>query len=193
MYHELPRGTSFWLFLFSIDQDLAETARQGACPCGGRLHSANYPRKPRGAGDDLPPEYNHRLSFCCDRDGCRKRATPPSVRFLGRKVYLGAVVVLVSAMRQGPTPRRVRELSTLFGADRRTIARWQTFWRERFPRTPFWKVARGRVAPLVELVALPLSLLDGFLRGEDLQHQWGQLLRFLSPITISGGLVIEVS
>ncbi|NLS97786.1 MAG: hypothetical protein GXX96_37065 [Planctomycetaceae bacterium] len=39
-----------------------------------------------------------------DRDGCRKRTTPLSVRFLGRKVYLGAVVVLVAAMRQGPSP-----------------------------------------------------------------------------------------
>ncbi len=83
------------------------------CSCGGRLHSANYPRAPRGGPDHLPEEYRSRFSFCCDRDGCRKRMTPPSVRFLGRKVYLGAVVILVSAMRQGPTPRRVRELSTL--------------------------------------------------------------------------------
>ena len=59
-----------------------------------------------------------RLSFCCDRDGCRKRTTPPSVRFLGRKVYLGAIVILISAMRQGPSPRRVRELSARFGVDR---------------------------------------------------------------------------
>jgi len=144
MYHDLPRDASFWAFLFSIDRDLAESTRQKACPCGGCLHRANYPRKPRGGGDDLPEQYGSRLSFCCDRDGCRKRATPPSVRFLGRKVYLGAVVVLVAAMRQGPAPRRVRELSRLFGADRRTVARWQVFWREHFPQTPFWKVARGR-------------------------------------------------
>jgi hypothetical protein len=193
MYHDLIRDASFWLFLFSIDQDLAATARKQACPCGGRLHCANYPRKPRGAGDDLPLQYGYRLSFCCDREVCRKRVTPPSVRFLGRKVYLGVVVILVSAMRQGPSPRRVRELSNVFGADRRTIVRWQTFWREHFPRTPFWKVARGRIVPGVEIVALPLSLLDAFLRGAELQQEWGHLLRFLSPITIKGGLVIEVS
>ena len=35
-----------------------------------------------------------------------KRATPPSVRFFGRKVHLAAVVVLVVDMRQGPSPRR---------------------------------------------------------------------------------------
>jgi hypothetical protein len=115
------------------------------------------------------------------------------VRFLGRKVYLGAVVVLVAAMRQGPSPRRVRKLSGLFGADRRTIARWQVFWREHFPQTPFWKVARGRFVPAVEIALLPLSLLDALLRGDDSCQGWERLLRFLSPITIAGGLVIELS
>lgn len=192
MYHDLFRNASLWLFLFSIDQDLANTARQAGCSCGGRLHSAKYRRKPRGA-DELPQEYGWRFSYCCDREGCRKRVTPPSVRFLGRKVYLGAVIVLVSAMRQGPAPRRVRELSRLFGADRRTIARWQTFWREHVPRTSFWKVTQGRLAPLVEIVALPFSLLTAFLRSEDPKQDWGNLLKFLSPITVSGGLKIAVS
>jgi hypothetical protein len=179
-------------FLFAIDQDLAESARKEGCPCGGRLHRANYPRKPRGGPDELPEQYGYRLSFCCDRDGCRKRVTPPSVRFLGRKVYLGALVILVAAMRQGPSPRRVRELSRRFGADRRTIARWQVFWREHFPETPFWKVARGRLVPAVEIVVLPRSLLEAFLRGDDPGQEWGRLLCFLSPITIPRGLTIKV-
>ena len=85
-------------------------------------------------------QYRYRLSFCCARDGCRKRVTPPSVRFLGRKVYLGAVVILVSAMRQGPTPRRVRELTELFGASRRTIYRWRDFWNEHFPKTKILEI-----------------------------------------------------
>ncbi|HWU40417.1 MAG TPA: hypothetical protein VN203_22445 [Candidatus Acidoferrum sp.] len=192
MYHELPRRASFWLFLFSVDQDLAETTRQKACSCGGRLHRANYPRKPRGNDEDLPPDYDYRFSFCCDRDGCRKRVTPPSVRFLGRKVYLLAVVVLVSAMRQGPSPRRVRELSQLFGADRRTIARWQVFWRELVPQTPFWKSARGRLPPMTATI-LPRSLVDAFLGGDDPGRGWEQLLHFLSPITITGGLLNTLS
>lgn len=186
MYHELPRSASFWLFLFSVDQDLARNTRQSGCSCGGHLHRANYPRKPRGS-DDLPEDYTYRFSFCCDRDGCRKRVTPPSVRFLGRKVYLFAVVVLVSAMRQGPSPRRVRELTQLFGADRRTIARWQLFWREYVPQTPFWRIARGRLLPMAATL-LPLSLLEAFLGGDDPCLGWGHLLRFLSPITITHGL-----
>jgi hypothetical protein len=63
--------------------------------------------------------------------------TPPSIRFLGRKVYLGAVVILISAMRQGPTPRRVHELSSLFGVGRATVARWQAFCHDYIPQTPF--------------------------------------------------------
>ena len=96
MYHDLPRPAEFWSLLFEIDQDLAETTRKNGCPCGGRLHRANYPRKPRGGPDTLPETYQLRLSFCCDRDGCRKRVTPPSVRFLGRKVYLGALILIVA-------------------------------------------------------------------------------------------------
>ena len=193
MYHDLPRSASFWSFLLAVDEDLAAETRKKGCPCGGRLHSANYLRKPRGTPVQLPEPQRLRLSFCCDRDGCRKRATPPSVRFLGRKVYLAAIVILISAMRQGPTPRRVRELSKRFGADESTIARWQIFWREHFPQTPFWKVARAGFVTLGEIVSLPYSLVDTFLRRHPPCEGWTLLLRFLSPITVPGGLQIKVS
>jgi hypothetical protein len=193
MCHDLPRTARLWSFLLAVDQDLAEETRKKACPCGGRLHSANYLRKPRGTPGQLPEQECLRLSFCCDRDGCRKRVTPPSVRFLGRKVYFGAIVILISAMRQGPSPRRVRELSTRFGADESTITRWQTFWREHFPQTPFWKVARAGFITLGEIVCLPYSLLDTFLRRHPPCEGWIHLLRFLSPITVPGGLQIKVS
>jgi hypothetical protein len=189
---ELPSSRSFWSFLVSIDQDLAESARQKGCSCGGRLHCANYPRAPRGGPDDLPEEFSRRFSFCCDRDGCRKRVTPPSVRFLGRRIYLGAVIVLIGAMGHGATPHRLRELSRLLGADAATIARWQTFWRDHVPTTPFWKISRGRLVPLVEVVAVPRALMEAFCRSDDLFRDWARLLRFLSPLTIPGGLVIEV-
>jgi hypothetical protein len=190
MYQELFRSASFWAFLFSVDEDLARRTHERGCPCGGRLHRARYPRKPRGC-EDLPESYGHRLSFCCSRDGCRKRATPPSVRFLGRKVYLGAIVVLVAAMRQGTSPRRVSELSKLFGADRRTIALWRAFWQEHFPQSPFWKVARSRFARTIAASELPRALFDAFIHRKGSRQDWERLLRFLSPITIAGGLLIE--
>ena len=193
MYHDLPRTASFWSFLLAVDEDLAEETRKQGCSCGGRLHSANYLRKPRGTPVQLPEPQLLRLSFCCDRDGCRKRATPRSVRFLGRKVYLAAIVILVSAMRQGPTPRRVRELSIRFGADESTIARWQSFWREHFPQTPFWKVARAGLVTLGEIKSLPYSLVDAFLSRHPPSEGWVLLLRFLAPITVPGGLQIRIS
>jgi hypothetical protein len=193
MYHDLPRAARFWSVLRAIDQDLAETARKKACQCGGRLHCANYLRKPRGTSIQLPGAQCLRLSFCCDRDGCRKRTTPPSVRFLGPKVYLGAIVILISAMRQGPNPRRVRELSERFGADERTIARWQTFWREHFPQTPFWKIERARLLPVVNFISLPYSLVDAFLSRRRPCRGWTLLLRFLSAITVPGALQTTVS
>ena len=192
MHHDLLRDVSFWLFLLSVDRELAEATRKSVCPCGGRLHYANYLRKPGGGPRELPKQCRLRYSFCCDRDGCRKRVTPPSVRFLGRKVYLGAVVILVAAMRQGPTPRRVRELSKLFDADRRTITRWQVFWREHFPETSFWKIARARFVPAIDVAVLPRSLLDAFVGTDGDREGWKLLLEFLSPITITGGLDIKV-
>ena len=127
MYHDLPQAASFWSFLFAVDQDLAETARKNAYSCGGRLYRANYPRKPGGTSILLPAAQLIRLSFCYDRESYGKRVTPPSVRFLNHKVYLTTIVILISAMPQGPTPRRVPELSQRFNISRRTIARWQVF------------------------------------------------------------------
>lgn len=94
--------------LAKFDEDLALQLRAGGCRCGGRLHSARYPRKPRGGPADLSASYEWRWSFCCAVDGCRRRVTPPSVRYLGRRVYLGVVVVLATAIEHGVSLRRRR-------------------------------------------------------------------------------------
>ena len=54
MYHVLLRDARFWDFLFQVDEQLADAACKAGCPCGGRLHRANYPRKPRGGCEQLP-------------------------------------------------------------------------------------------------------------------------------------------
>jgi hypothetical protein len=104
--------------LLAFDRDLADIARSEGCAmCSGRLHSASFPRKPRGRPCRLGPEHDQRFSFCCAADGCRSRATPPSLRFLGRKVYLAAIVVLISIMRHGATEWRTRQLTEAVGVD----------------------------------------------------------------------------
>jgi len=171
--------------LIAIDQDLAATAQAGGCRrCpGGRLHHGDYPRKPRGGPATLPAAYERRTSFCCAR--CRKRVTPPSVRFLGRRVYLGAIVVLACVLRQGPTPWRVARLGEVLGVSRDTLARWHRWWRDVFVRTAFWKAARGRFARPVDEADLPRDLLTRF-PGEVIAPIVA-MLRFLSPLTTASG------
>jgi hypothetical protein len=67
-------------------QGIVAQVQAGGCTCGGVRHSARYPRKPRALQGMLDERYQNRLSFCCAREGCRRRSTPPSVRFLGRKL-----------------------------------------------------------------------------------------------------------
>ena len=182
LYPELLANATFHHLLFAFDADLAEAARAGRCPvCGGALHSAKYWRKPKGRLCRVPPEHNQRFSFCCAVDGCRKRETPASLRFLGRKVYLAATVVLIAIMRHGASNARVRRMNEMIQVDRHTIERWRRWWRDRFTATPFWQVARAAFMPPVDQDSLPASLIGRF-TGDDADRMIG-LLRFIRPIT----------
>ena len=183
MWHDLLGDARLFDFLLRADQELAAQVRAGRCvACGGPLHSARYPRKPRGARVELDREYLWRHSFCCGTEGCRKRATPPSVRFLGRRVYLGAVVVLVSAMVGGISERRAAEMRDLVGVSVRTLRRWRDWWREIFVATDFWKEARARLSPPVAIDRMPASLLERF-APRLARDGLAALLRFLAPIS----------
>lgn len=182
MCHALLRDANLYDQLLTFDHDLAAEARAGGCGfCGGILHSARYPRKPRGGLDELGPGYATRLSFCCAVNGCRRRTTPPSVRYLGRRVYLGAIVVLVTAMLGGITAARAARLREWLGVSGRTLKRWRVWWREAFVASPFWRGAQGRFMPPVATEALPASLLERFAGDERtrLLHALG----FLAPLT----------
>ncbi len=174
------------LLLPRIDADLAAKTQAAGCPvCGGRLDAANYPRKPRGA-DGLGDDYELRASFCCAADGCRRRRTPPSVRFLGRKVYVGAVVVLASALVRGPTKTSVTKLSAALGITRRTLARWCRWWSTTFATSRFWESVRGRFVPTVEVAMLPASVLSRMTVNVD--EPVVALLHLLAPISTRPGL-----
>jgi hypothetical protein len=188
LYLALLADAAFHELLLDFDQDLASAARAAGCgPCGGMLHSARFRRKPRGAPAGLVEAYDQRFSFCCAVDGCRRRATPPSLRFLGRKVYLGAVVVLIETMRQGPTAARVRQLTELLGVSRRTLERWRQWWRSAFAASRFWKAASAAFMPPIDPTRLPISLLERF--TGDAAAKLVALLRWLGPIT--GGTAMQ--
>ena len=184
---KILEDSRLYVLLLKFDGDLAEVARSTGCPCGGALHRASYDRKPRAGVVVTPPEgYDRRHSFCCAEDGCRKRTTPASVRFLGRKIYLGAVVALVTALRHGANGRRAGELRRAIGASRRTLARWRTWWREIFTAMPFWRTARAQWVPAVSEGGLPASLLERFVEEQELQRLV-RLLDFVKPVTTSSG------
>ena len=163
--------------LEKVDADLAKEACQKGCLyCEGKLHRADYDRKPRGG-----PQWDRRFSFCCAQEDCRRRRTPESVRFLGRRVYAGLVVVLVTVIIHGLKPARVRRIREVLQIDSRTLKRWRQWWLDTFVRSTFWKAARARFMPPPSERRLPLSLWLRFkLEGRD---RMLAVLQFLRPIT----------
>jgi hypothetical protein len=180
LYQSLLQDAQFFDLLLRFDEDLARQTRDAKCPCGGVLHSARYPRKPRGGPGMLGREHNRRASFCCSKDGCRRRCTPPSLRFLGRKVFFGVVVVLLPILRDGPSPERLRRLEQRFGVSRRTLCRWRQWWREVVPRSRWWQEERGRWATPVDPERLPISLLAVFSAIEGLADRVVAVLKRLA-------------
>jgi hypothetical protein len=172
----------FHRLLLGLDQDLARSACAQGCPyCRGVVHSARYWRKPRGLPVGLGEEYRQRFSFCCAVKECRRRKTPTSLRFLGPKVYGAAIILLVSVLRGGAKSVPMRRLQELVGVSRRTVTRWQRWWRETFLSTAVWQVIRATLHEPVSAVALPASLLERF--AGDAASQLLSLLRSLGPLT----------
>lgn len=141
------------------DEQIARAVAAERCVhCGGPLHVANYHRKPRGAAIAAAGEASSlRHSLCCGRRGCRKRTLPPSLRFLGRRVYLEVVVVFASAYAQAvATLREAREVMQVPAL---TLRRWLAWWGTELPRLAWWAELRGRfVPPPPEEAQLPRSL-----------------------------------
>ena len=188
LYQELLRDARFFSLLVGIDRDLAEETRLARCPCGGALHRSDYRRKPRGGPADPERKLSLRLSFCCARDGCRCRSTPPSVLFLGRKVFFGVVVLLVPILREGMTPARFRRLEEELPVSRRTVQRWRRWWRETVPETTWWRLMRGRLSDAPGMAAaLPSALLGAFASLPEAADQALAVLRLLAPLAASAG------
>ena len=190
MCHALLWNPKFFALLGRIDHELAELARAAGCACGGALHRADYPRKPRGGAVEVRREHSTRLSFCCAV--CRLRTTPESVRFLGRRVYLGLAVVLCSARRAGPSTAAGR-LGQWLDVPLRTLARWRSWWCAHFPLTAAWRAGSAQFMPPVPARELPGALIDRFVEQfVGASHEvMTRMLVFLSPVTVRAGQAVE--
>ena len=104
-----------------------------------------------------------------------------SVRFLGRRVYLSLVMVLMSVKQGGPKSSQAKLTGTL-AIPAQTLLRWRRWWADIFPMTPFWQANCARFMPPVTSTELPASLIERFTgpAAEALMR----LLAFLSPLTV---------
>ena len=166
----------------AIDEAIVERAAVEPCRfCGGPLHRGDYPRKPRGGLVAVAAEaFARRFSLCCGREGCRHRATPPSVRFLGRRVYVGAVVIVASVVALAHEERRARRHGRRGCRRGRRAAGCAGGAARSRPAAPFVELS-ARLVPALERRSLPTSMLERL--GADAATRVQRLLGWLAPIT----------
>jgi hypothetical protein len=180
MFDQIEFRREFFARLTEIDEKIAAAVAAGRCPvCGGPLHRGDYPRKPRGAlfaaeGEECVT----RFSLCCGGEGCRKRATPPSVRFLGRRVYLGAVVIVASIIARALGA--AAEIRRMTGVPVRTTRRWIGWWCGPFITTEVFLALRARLIG-IDTQALPESILARFAGSPA--EKVARMLAQLAPLT----------
>lgn len=177
---ELVLGREFFVMLEEADQRTVQQAvALGCAVCGGPLHRADFVRKPRGAL--IAPEgeeFVKRFSLCCGREGCRKRLTPPSLRFLGRRVYLGVVVIVASFVAQAfATAHTLRQKT---GVPALTVRRWLGWWGGTFISTEVFVAIRARLVGVDES-KLPGSIVAR-LPGSP-EQKARAMLDWLRPLT----------
>lgn len=180
MLHEVDLGRDFFALLVRLDGELVERVASGRCPaCKGPLHRSDYARKPRGgliarAGT----AFSERFSLCCG--WCRCRCLPPSVRFLGRRVYVEIVVFLACIWSLGGD-----DIAT--GVPVRTLGRWLGWWSSIFTTMPTWIELRARFAPPPPTESLlPLSLIERLAEGlgpSDIEKILVKAAQLLAPVT----------
>lgn len=175
-------GGEFFEGLMGIDAEItARVAAEGCRFCGGRLHRGDYDRKPRGGALGAAAEvFRRRFSLCCGREGCRRRATPPSVRFLGRRVYVGAVVIVAAVVVLAMVTATASAARRATGIPPRTLGRWLAWWRGPFGSTPVFVDIAARI-PGVERMRAPASILEAIQAAPIIRVR--RLLVWLAPLT----------
>jgi len=180
MFGEIKFGREFFVLLARLDEECVCRVAAARCVwCGGPLHRSDYGRKPRGGliapeGEELV----ERFSLCCGWEGCRKRVTPPSLRFLARRVYLGVVVIVASLVAQGLGSAAALRRATQVPP--RTTRRWLSWWRGPFTATGVFVQLRAALVGVAQK-ELPESIV-GRLPGSATE-QVRAMLEWLLPLT----------
>jgi len=188
MCHNILNNPTLILAIVSFDQELARQLQANGCSfCGHVLDVSNYRRNPRGAPSDpkLRREFFWRWSFCCRK--CRRRHTPMSIRFLGRRFYISITVVLASAIEQGLNNSRANKLTSL-GISRQVLHRWLSWWRDKFPLTPAWRAIASHFQDVVQIPIDPLLALE----ANNLDRKLLLWLKQLKTLSVEQSSLVRV-
>ena len=159
MYQSLLKDSTFIANeLLEIDQRIAKNTQNGDCLiCRSPLHVANFPRKVRSGAFDFGTEHDIRFSFCCAK--CRKRHTPPSLRFFGRCIYTSAVVIAF-ALIFAVIEKKLSLIAKMLGPNRRTLKRWHEKL-ENLPKTKIGRLLQARFCEPVTTDTLAQFIING--------------------------------
>lgn len=176
-----------YFVLEKIDMVLAKIAHERHCQhCGGPLDVANYGRKIRGNGLDKPVI---KYGLCCRQEGCRKRATVESVRFVGGFIYSSMTILLACYLLNG-SQIRFKNILRRFNLNPRTLKRWNIFWSEIFEKTAFWKEHRVKIN--LNLDGSVLQRIFGSFKNQKEQNDWFlDFLHFFIPLKQSDYLKVQ--
>ena len=183
MFLSAEDGRRFFRLQQEIDLEECRRVQALRCPdCGGPLDRNDHARKPRGLPFQHFDSDPRRLNLCCRH--CRAHNMPESVVYLGRRVYVGVVLVLASILVSGLTPRRLARVQAALGVSAQTVRRWRQWWQNGFVESRFWAARRGWLVPPVAVLDLPNDLVGRFVRRPGISRLLA-LLRFLSPLTVT--------
>lgn len=181
MFWSAEKGRGFVALLLKIDDEECCRVQALRCPdCEGPLDRSDHPRKPRGGPFSHLLVGLRRPNLCC-RD-CRHRNMPQSVVFLGRRAYVGFLVVLASLIAGGLTPRRLARVQESLDVSAQTVRRWRVWWQAGFVASGHWAEQFGSFLPPIDVARLPHDLVDRFARREGGSRLLA-ILRFLAPLS----------
>jgi hypothetical protein len=150
------------------------------------MNWANYPRKPRGVPPEAAKYFEKRFGHCCSTAECRKRRTPPSVRFLGRRVYVAIFIIIIFSVASHELYQKLIITTAANSFSKWTLDRWVIWWDCVIPISRVWKKISGQLNSNVDNQFLPLFLIEQFLASNEgiTDKAMLSLLEFLSPMAV---------
>lgn len=188
MCQNILNHPSFFSSIVDLDHKIANYTQSNGCYfCKSPLDAAHYPRKPRGGPSDpaIARDFKQRFSYCCRN--CRKRHTPMSVRFLGRRVYLAVTVVLACAVSQGLTHSRIKNLES-FGIPRQTLHLWISWWEGEFVLTAAWREISPFLSNITQIPIDPLMQLQ----ADNLFAKLLAWLKMIQSLSVDQSMMVRV-